>query len=301
MKSRSITSFAVLTTSALILSACATPRSTPLVGEPIRTPAATEVSGIAQVDYEFPKTTEYPPFTLARKIQSGRPDDTSQFYFISKPNGMNPNNVDHFSRIYTDGRADGKGDSDTCRIASAVQDFKTVTNPEFRFTAVYLQKGNLYGVYKSEPYRRPVEYTPFCTTGPTKTESLAGNVVKDANGKYQYWTYLPGPTERAEQALALFYLSATPSTNLTVYSGDGRSSTVGTLDEAQINPCFHMKGKPYQSFVLFTHYRNEMKVSWTDPASPHDTYKNKSQERFTSINEFMKKMKISNDGGKTCL
>jgi hypothetical protein len=259
-----------------------------------RDPASETVSGIAQIDYEYPHEARIPSYTSARKISASRPGDTSQYYYVTKANGMNPHMGDRLARIYSK-----NGDPGECTIASSVTDFKVVTNPASRFTALYVQDGSLYGVYASKEYPPEYQYSPYCLAGPSKTDWLGGTVVQIA-GKSQFWTYLPGPGEDPETSLAFFLLAANPSINITFYSGDGQKSSDGVIDQVVLNPCFQVKGKPYNSFVAFTHYKNDRRVACIDPAHPHDSPKNRTPNDVGTIASFMLKQKISADGGKTC-
>ncbi len=275
---------------AIATTACATP--TTLVK---RTIADVDVRGIEQVDYAYVNDGTATKSEQPKKLLSGRPDDTSDYYYITKANGLNPNMGNRLTRHYTNGN-----DKDQCTIASSVSDFKIITNPASRFAAIYVQDGSLYGVDKSDAYPPGYHYSPFCVTGPSKTEWMGGGVVKDSAGRYQYWTYLPAPGENAEHSLSHLVLEANPSTNLVIYTADGKESVIGVIDQLALNPCFHIRGKPYQSFVAFVHYKNGHRVGWIDPANPHDSDKTETSKDVGSIADFMATNHLSSDGGKTC-
>jgi hypothetical protein len=259
-----------------------------------RVPASEAVKGIAQVDYAYAPEFPLMPYYAnnSKKVEGARPDDEAQAYMITKPDSRNPHNSDHFQRVFMNGHDTGE-----CSIGSAVKDFKVVTNPADKYAALFVQGGLIYGVYKSKPY--PYQYTPGCSAGPAEIDLVDTYVVQDSSGKYQYWTYLPAAGENPESSLSSFMITANPTPNLVVNSGNGQHGVIGSTDELKLNPCFHIAGKPYQSYVAFFKRMDDNKIAWIDPADPQSAYKNKTDKAYPNVLAFLREMNISLDG-KTC-
>jgi hypothetical protein len=277
--------------------ACATPRPGDSPTSASRKPAAVQTErGLSQVnagDVSAQDDPSFPSYTRAKKSAFARADDTVRFYYLTQADSMNPKNRDHLVRHAVRG-----SDRDECRIASAVSDFKVITNPADRLAVVYLQGDVIYGAYKSA--NPSYEYSSRCSAGPVETDFLHNYVTKNSAGKYNYWTYLPTEEEIPGQAVSFFAIVANPTPNLLISTGSGSSFISGRADTLELNPCFGIKGKPYRSFVAFFRHGKTGKIGWINPSDPGETHKNESPKSFPNILSFMQENGLSKDG-RRCL
>lgn len=222
----------------------------------------------------------------AHEKKEARTDDKAKYYVLEKDTRSSYRMNGLFKYFI---RANGQI-ANSCMIASDVKDFKVPTNPADRFGVIYITGNSLFGAYPARTFDAGMD----CSANETEMIALG---VQRINGAYKYnWITPTGGDEDAdaESYLSILALVNTGSPMIMVRSGDGKKSYMGARNY-EWNPCWTLAGKPYRKFAVLVHL-NDGRVAWIDPRDPHSAYQNKTQEKFTDLNEFMSKNKISYDG-----